>query len=252
MADGYWNRQQPPPSLLSGSGMLKRPRNDYDMPPSGMSGGQQMHSYLARDDDRGGPQSLKDTRTIDSAYDRYLKSVQGSSFTSGEANAFSGLGRSGGGIPAYPVVDSPVMTRGGSAGRDLVGNGRNDGYGSKFQPEPMARPDRETAPLPPDASSTLYVEGFPPDCTKREVAHIFRPFVGYKEVRRVTKDSKHRGGDPVVICFVDFESPACAATAMSALQGYRMDELDPDSKYLRLQFSRNPGGRTMPGSRGRR
>lgn len=28
-----------------------------------------------------------------------------------------------------------------------------------------------------------------------------------------------RGGDPIILCFVDFESPACAATAMSALQG---------------------------------
>lgn len=252
MADGYWNRQQQPPSMLPSSGMLKRPRTDYDIPPSGVSGGQQMHNYMARDDDRGGPQSLKDTRTIDSAYDRYLKSMQGSSFPSGEANPFGGLGRSGSGVPAYPVVDSPIRTRPGSAGRDLAGNGRHDGYSTKFQAEAMARPARETAPLPPDASSTLYVEGFPPDCTKREVAHIFRPFVGYKEVRRVAKDSKQRGGDPVIICFVDFENPACAATAMSALQGYRMDELDPDSKFLRLQFSRNPGGRTMHGARGRR
>lgn len=26
-------------------------------------------------------------------------------------------------------------------------------------------------------------------------------------------------GDPIILCFVDFVSPACAATAMSALQG---------------------------------
>lgn len=31
---------------------------------------------------------------------------------------------------------------------------------------------RELVPLPPDASSTLYIEGLPPDCTKREVARI--------------------------------------------------------------------------------
>lgn len=29
-----------------------------------------------------------------------------------------------------------------------------------------------------------------------------------------------RGGDPIILCFVDFINPACAATAMSALQGY--------------------------------
>lgn len=28
-----------------------------------------------------------------------------------------------------------------------------------------------------------------------------------------------RGGDPLILCFVDFANPACAATAMSALQG---------------------------------
>lgn len=30
-----------------------------------------------------------------------------------------------------------------------------------------------------------------------------------------------RGGDPLILCFVDFANAACAATAMSALQGDR-------------------------------
>lgn len=34
--------------------------------------------------------------------------------------------------------------------------------------------------------------------------------------------------------------------------GYKMDEDDPDSKFLRLQFARNPGPRSGPGIRGRR
>lgn len=34
--------------------------------------------------------------------------------------------------------------------------------------------------------------------------------------------------------------------------GYKMDETDPDSNYLRLQFSRYPGPRSGPGSRGKR
>ncbi|KAJ4879601.1 nucleotide binding [Raphanus sativus] len=104
--------------------------------------------------------------------------------------------------------------------------------------------------LPPNASKTLFVEGLPSDCSMREVAHIFRPFPGYKEVRLVTKDSKHRNGDRIILCFVDFENPACAATARNALQGYRMDEEERDSKILRIQFSRNPGPR--PGQRGGR
>ncbi|KAL7183535.1 hypothetical protein ACSBR2_025853 [Camellia fascicularis] len=95
--------------------------------------------------------------------------------------------------------------------------------------------------LPPDASSTLFVEGLPANCTRREVSHIFRPFVGYKEVRLVTKEPRRSGDDPLVLCFVDFASPAHAATAMDALQGYKFDEHDRDLVSLQLQFARYPG-----------
>ena len=80
---------------------------------------------------------------------------------------------------------------------------------------------------------------------------IFRPFVGYKEVRLVSKESRHRGGDPLILCFVDFTDPACAATALSALQGYKIDEHDRDSAYLRPQSSKNPGPRSGSGPRPR-
>ncbi|GJW49110.1 RNA-binding protein 1-like protein [Tanacetum coccineum] len=112
--------------------------------------------------------------------------------------------------------------------------------------------------LPRDASNTLFVEGLPSNCSRREVAHIFRPFVGYKEVRLVTKESRHSSGDPLVLCFIDFESPAEAATAKDALHGYKFDEHDRDSGILRMQFARNPGvrtggsGRSGGRSRGRR
>ncbi|KAJ7974083.1 RNA-binding protein like [Quillaja saponaria] len=62
----------------------------------------------------------------------------------------------------------------------------------------------------------------------------------------------NRGGDPLILCFVDFASPACASTALSALQGYKMDEINPECNYLGLQFSRYPGSRSGPGSRGKR
>ncbi|CAA7059402.1 unnamed protein product [Microthlaspi erraticum] len=84
----------------------------------------------------------------------------------------------------------------------------------------VGRPSRELLRLPPDASNTLCVEGLP----------------------------SKRNGDPIVLCFVDFESPACAATARTALQGCRMNEDEPDSKILQIQFSRKPGPR--PGQRG--
>ncbi|KHG04462.1 RNA-binding with multiple splicing 2 [Gossypium arboreum] len=280
MADNYWNRQQPTPPMLSSGGMLKRPRTDYDAPPSGLHPAHEMHHNLARDDDQGGHLAVKDTKTIGSAYDRYLQSAQLSSFTSGEASTFGGLGRAVGvAMPARPMADPPVMGRPASAAPDLALNGGNVSFGGQFPIDPMARLGRDILPLPPDASNTLFVEGLPPDSTRREVARIlfndaldiFRPFVGYKEVRLVSKEYKHlgnchkcmlnakpdalvmqRGGDPIILCFVDFSSPACAATAMSALQGYKIDEHDPDSNYLRLQFSRNPGPRSGSGVRGRR
>ncbi|XVE55174.1 hypothetical protein DITRI_Ditri03aG0138600 [Diplodiscus trichospermus] len=173
MADGYWNRRQPTPPMLSSGGMLKRPRTDYDAPPSGLHPAYEMRNYLARDDDRGGHLSVKDTKTIGSAYDRYLQSAQLSSFTSGEASTFGGLQRAvGGAMPARSITDPPVMGHPGAGAPDLAPNGRNVGYGGQLPVDAISRPGRDTVPLPPDASNTLYVEGLPPDSTKREVARI--------------------------------------------------------------------------------
>jgi hypothetical protein len=249
MADGFWNRQQQ--TLLPHSGLHKRPRSDYEMPPAGLPTGNEMHNYLAREEDRSGHPMVKDTKQIGSAYDRYLQSGQLSSFTSGEASTIGGLGlqRGVGGLPNHSLGDPAVMMgRHGGGGPDLAPNGRGINYG--FQPpmDPVSRPGPETALLPPDASPTLYIEGLPSDCTRREVAHIFRPFVGYREVRLVSKEAKHRG-DPLILCFVDFANPACAATALSALQGYKVDEINPESSHLRLQFSRYPGPRSGGGAR---
>ncbi|CAL5386488.1 unnamed protein product [Camellia sinensis] len=242
MGDSYWNRQQPVnPSV---AGMLKRPRSDYGLPPSGVPSAHEMHYSLARDDDRGAPWAAKDTKAIGSAYDHYLQNAQPTSFSSGEASNLSGigLGRSAvAGMHGRSLTDPAAMGHSGTVGRDLAPNGRGMGFDDRFTVDArapngrdmgfdgrlpvdaMPRPGRDTLPLPPDASNTLYVEGLPSDCRKREVArilryYIFRPFVGYKEVRLVSKESRHRGGDPLVLCFVDFVSPACAATALSALQ----------------------------------
>ncbi|GAB4861140.1 hypothetical protein Ancab_036297 [Ancistrocladus abbreviatus] len=252
MADSLWGRQTP---LYSSAGLLKRPRSEYDLAPPTVASGQEVLNYFPRDDDRGGLRVVKDTKTIGSAYDRYLQTAQVSSYGTGEASnlAGAGLGRAiAGGMPVLPVMETSVVSRPGPIAADLAPNGPGVGYGGQLSVDTIGRPGRETIPLPADASNTLYVEGLPSDTTRREVAHIFRPFVGYKEVRLVSKESKHRGGDPIILCFVDFDNPACAATAMSALQGYRMDEHDSDSSSLRIQFSRYPGPRSGSGSRGRR
>ncbi|XP_030501820.1 RNA-binding protein 1 isoform X2 [Cannabis sativa] len=226
MADSYWRYTDPrqPPSAIP----AKRSRPDYD----GLSN-HDLPNYFPREDDRGTIR-VRDTESINASYDRYLRSTP--SYAGGQPpRPISG------GIPNRAVDDPRLMGIGGVDPGATIKD-RTLGYGG-------GRPE---VPLPPDASSTLFVEGLPANCTRREVAHIFRPFVGYKEVRLVSKESRHPGGEPLVLCFVDFVSPAHAATAMDALQGYKFDEHDRDSVNLRLQFARYPGARSGGGHRGKR
>ncbi|KAH0693867.1 hypothetical protein KY285_020964 [Solanum tuberosum] len=163
------------------------------------------------------------------------------------------LAREGGGgsIPALGVRDplslarGPELARAGGGGsipalgvRDPLPSAR----GPELAPDRRRRP-RETLTLPPGASNTLYIEGLPSDSTRREVAR-------YKDVRLVKRDSKYPAEDPLTLGFVDFINPASAATALRALQGYKMDEDGIHSTYLRLQFSKFPGRRF--GGRGKR
>ncbi|GAV82823.1 RRM_1 domain-containing protein [Cephalotus follicularis] len=231
MADAYWrygDGRQPPQQPIS-SLVGKRPRPDYDI-----HSGHELSSYYSRDDDRGALRGIRDSDSIGASYDRYLRNAPISSYAASQsARPISG------GISGRPVDDSRVVGLGSLDSGPTVKD-RALGYG------------RPEVSLPPDATSTLFVEGLPPDCTRREVSHIFRPFVGYKEVRLVSKESRHPGGDPLILCFVDFLSPAHAATAMDALQGYKFDEHDRDSVNLRLQFARYPGARSGGGHRGKR
>ena len=96
------------------------------------------------------------------------------SFNSGEASTIGGvgLGRGVGGLPGPSLADPAVMGRPGGSGPDIARNGRNVNYGSQLPVDAVSRPGPETVPLPPDASSTLYVEGLPSDSTRREVARI--------------------------------------------------------------------------------
>ncbi|MQL72467.1 hypothetical protein Taro_004801 [Colocasia esculenta] len=242
MADAYWRyadgrAQQalhaapipaaaPPPA--------KRPRPDYPDIPAGP----EYAGYMPREEERIGHQVIRDTETISASYDLYLRNGQVSSFGAGES------ARPLSGAVAVRHVDDPHLMAVGSV------DNRNIAYNA-------GRPEM---PLPPDASNTLFVEGLPANCTRREVSrilrydffYIFRPFVGFREVRLVTKESRYPGGDPIVLCFADFSNPSQAAIALEALQGYKFDEHDRDSANLRLQFARFPGPRSGGGPRGRR
>lgn len=66
------------------------------------------------------------------------------------------------------AMDEFMMRRGGGGGVHGL-NGRDMG----FDPlDSVDRRNREPLPLPPDASNTLYVEGLPSNCSRREVARI--------------------------------------------------------------------------------
>ncbi|XP_028777323.1 uncharacterized protein LOC114734010 isoform X2 [Neltuma alba] len=67
-------------------------------------------------------------------------------------------------------------------------------------------------------SNILFVGGLPSDCTRREVGHLFRPFIGYKDIRVIHKEPRRSGDKASVLCFVEFVDSKCALTAMEALQ----------------------------------
>ncbi|KAF5192750.1 Rna-binding protein [Thalictrum thalictroides] len=91
-----------------------------------------------------------------------------------------------------------------------------------------------------EESSILFVDGLPSDCTRREVAHLFRPFIGFKEIRLVHKEPRHSRDKAMVLCFVEFADAKCALTAMEALQGYKFDDKKPDAPSLKIQFAQFP------------
>ncbi|ERN04864.1 RNA-binding protein 2 [Amborella trichopoda] len=70
-----------------------------------------------------------------------------------------------------------------------------------------------------DESRMLFVDGLPTDCTRREVSHLFRPFIGFKDIKVVHKEPRRAGDKALVLCFVEFMDAKYAATALDALQG---------------------------------
>lgn len=86
-------------------------------------------------------------------------------------------------------------------------------------------------------NETLYVEGIPTDATNREIAHIFRPYAGYKSLRLLVKKDNITGKD-FCLCFVDFDTPRNAYVALTSLQGYKMDLSCTEQRGLTLYFSR--------------
>jgi hypothetical protein len=112
---------------------------------------------------------------------------------------------------------------------------------SPSQPPP---PNYIGITLPFDASSTLYVEGLPPDATEREVGHVFRKFEGqgFQSIRMRGIESNKNPGTSLFLCFAEFDNPHQATVAMYGLQGYRFDPSKPDGAPLKISYSKSKSG----------
>ncbi|XP_057861022.2 RNA-binding protein 2 isoform X2 [Cryptomeria japonica] len=214
----YWRDGRPLGVPVS----TKRARNDL-----GIAGGREISGYLPEMAGRSYLHESNQPGALDSHGRNGLALYSSGGLTSSEINNLGGslgtrLGSNTGYLSGSPILDSVLMSqRQGIASLDPGFGGKSGGSLSYQRPDTQALRDPPRRPddlLPPDASNTLFVEGLPTDCTRREAAHVFRPFIGFKEVRLVQKEPKRPGGDPLVLCFVDFADARCAATALEALQ----------------------------------
>lgn len=117
--------------------------------------------------------------------------------------------------------------------------------GAPQTPHHSLVPSANAPRLPPDASATLYVEGVPADATRREMAHVFRPFEGFRSTRLVAKENV-RGP----LCFAEFDDARRASQAKDTLQGYLIDRDAPESGALRVSFAKTQDRKKT--SRGRK
>jgi len=107
--------------------------------------------------------------------------------------------------------------------------------------------------LPPEATSTLYVEGLPPDATEREVSHIFRRFegAGFQSVRMRPIESNKNPGTNLFLCFAEFDNAHQATIAMYGLQGYRFDvKVEGSNAGIRISYAKSKGAPRTAGGGG--
>jgi RNA recognition motif-containing protein len=86
------------------------------------------------------------------------------------------------------------------------------------------------------ATNIVYLEGLPNDSSEREVAHIFRPFPGFKSVRLINRE---KNGQKSLICFADFEEVSQSTLCINTLQGYRFDKNDLVGLHFSYGVSKN-------------
>ncbi|XP_061374966.1 RNA-binding protein 1-like [Gastrolobium bilobum] len=138
-------------------------------------------------------------------------------------------------IKGYSSLEDPDLNK----KRDTP-SGIDPGVPAINNETPVSKSNYDGLPISAAESNILFVDGLPKDCTRREVGHLFRPFIGYKDIRVVHKEPRHSGDKAMILCFVEFNDSKCALTAMEALQGYKFDDKKPDSPTLKVQFAHFP------------
>jgi RNA recognition motif-containing protein len=78
----------------------------------------------------------------------------------------------------------------------------------------------ESFVIPSDAVEVILVEGLPLDCTEREVAHIFRPFPGFKNVKLSKNNSEgvSKSSNSSIFCYVEFENAQQTTVVINTIQ----------------------------------
>ncbi|XP_042067858.1 uncharacterized protein LOC121811125 isoform X4 [Salvia splendens] len=110
----------------------------------------------------------------------------------------------------YAVDDIPSI-RADPSISGLIAGARYKGYPSSFEDPNLSVHHRDVAsgistvipdvvgydqprtdgnPVPTAESNILFVDGLPTDCTRREIGHLFRPFIGFREIRLVHKEPR--------------------------------------------------------------
>jgi len=137
--------------------------------------------------------------------------------------------------PVYPMA--PHSNGGHARRRDVMPNFAPN----EFSSGSSVMTAFNSAQLPAEASSTLFVEGLPLDAAEREVAHIFRRMPGFQSLRIIPKEvtSTHTTDQPRTynLCFVELDNKYQATTALHQLQGYRMEKDDPRTA-LNVSFAK--------------
>ena len=106
-----------------------------------------------------------------------------------------------------------------------------------YQPAPT---NYAALALPPEATSTLYIEGLP--AARGAVAHVFRRYDGhgFQSVRMRPIESKNNPGTSLFLCFAEFDNAHQATIALHGLQGYRFD-LKADGSGIRISYAKSKG-----------